>query len=152
MKLRLLLLIAVLLYPSGANASECIGFFTRNLLQGAQAVFVGEVTSISANGEVDAISFRVKRSFKFDLPRRNPFVLEQWRNSGTTDFFHRFQVGNDYLVFVRDNRDGAMRPAPRGLTSRACDAWEVHTTEAKTRISELEVLLRNRQSGRGLSR
>jgi hypothetical protein len=125
-KLGLSLLIAVLLCPSGAHASECIGFFTRHLVQGAQAVF--------------------------DLPRRNPFVLEQWSAPGTTDFFHHFQVGNDYLVFVRDNRDGSTPSAPRGFTSRACDAWEVHTAEAKERISELEVLLRNRHFGRGLSR
>jgi hypothetical protein len=151
-KLVLSLLIAVLLCPAGAHASECIGFFTRNLLEGTQAVFIGEVTSITAKEGLNEVSFRVKRSFKFDLPRRNPFVLEQWSDSGTTDFFHRFQVDNDYLVFVRDNRDGSMTSAPRGFTSRACDAWEVHTVEAKTRISELEVLLRNRQSGRGLSR
>jgi len=152
MKFGLSLLIAVLLCPSGAYASECIGFSTRTLLQGVQAVFIGEVTSITAKGGLNDVSFRVKRSFKFDLPRRNPFVLEQWPDSGTTDFYHRFQIGNDYLVFVRDNRDGSMPSAPRGFTSRACDAWEVHTAGAKGRISELEVLLRNRQSGRGLSR
>jgi hypothetical protein len=151
-KFGLSLLIAVLLCPSGAHASECIGFFTGNLLQGSQAVFIGEVTSITAKDGLNEVGFRVKRSFKFDLPRRNPFVLAQWPDSGTTDFYHRFQTGNDYLVFVRDNRDGSTRSAPRGFTSRACDAWEVHTAEAKRRISELDVLLRNRHFGRGLSR
>lgn len=148
----LFVLLAILLFPAGASASECMGFWTRTLFDGHQAVFTGEVLSITADGAVAEIRFRVKRSFKFDLPRRTPVVLTQWATSNTTDFSHRFEVGNDYLVFTSDNRKGSGWPAPRGYTSRFCDAWETNTLEAKRRISELEVLLRNREFGRGISR
>ena len=152
MRAGLSLLLVILLYPPGAAASECIGLFTRHLLSGSQAVFIGEVTSIARNGQLDEIGFQLKQTFKFKFPPRNPLLLTQWATSGTTDYFHRFQIGSTYLVFARDNSDGSGWPAPRGYTSRGCDAWETNTPEAKKRISELKVLMRNRQFGRGVSR
>lgn len=134
-------LLLVLLCAADAGASECIGLWTRNLL-GNQAVFVGEVISITTVGSQDEIRFRVDEALKFDIPHRNPFTLTQWTHGGTTDYDHHFQVGNRYLVSASNSKGHS---TPGGVTSRMCDAWEIHTAEGARRRSEVRVLLRNRQ-------
>lgn len=146
------LVLVVLLYPTNGIASECIGLPTQMMLRWNHAVFVGEVVSITSNGRVDEIGLQVERTFKFNLPRRRRFVLSQWTRTGTTDYGHRFAVGDKYLVFARDNVAGDVATAPRGFISRSCDQLDTTSAHGRNRISELQVLIRNRQFGRGISR
>ena len=95
-------LILVMLCPSSAAAMECIGFNTRTLFGWNQAVFIGEVTSITTTAEgTDEISFRLVQAFKLEIARRKPLILTQWTSSRITDWDHRFTIGNRYLVFAR---------------------------------------------------
>ena len=146
------LVLVVLLCPTKGVASECLGFPTSHMLRWNEGVFIGEVVSITSNGRVDEIGLRVKRTFKFNLPRRGPFVLSQWARTGTTDYGHRFAVGSEYLVFARDNVAGDVASAPPGFISRSCDQLDSRSSYGRNRISELQVLIRNRQFGRGVSR
>jgi hypothetical protein len=66
-------------------------------------------------------------------------VLHQWATLGSTDYWHKYEVGHRYLVFASNNRQPGMKPV--GIVSRGCDAWDLTTAVGQQILKELESVL-----------
>ena len=159
---RIICLVAALaLSAASAHASECIGFPTTTLLDRNNVVFSGVVTEIRllnpeasvaatlANKDADrshvvAVTFKVTERYTAGASEASSpngeLVLHQWAALGSTDYWHRYEVGHRYLVFASTNQQTSfMKPA--GIVSRGCDAWDLASPRGQQVLKELGAAL-----------
>ena len=105
---------------SSAGAGRCAIAKLKTEYANSNAIFVGEVLSVSSDGDIKTFTFKIEKRWKGAASKETKVSVQE-----TTRHQAWFEVGEKYLVFARgDETDGKLWEVKCSRTKSLGDASE----------------------------
>ena len=104
---------------SSAGAGRCAIAKLKTEFANSKAVFVGEVLSVTSDGDIKTFTFKIEKRWKGAASKEIKVSVQE-----TTRHQAWFEVGKKYLVFARGDETGKLWEQRCSRTKPLADASE----------------------------
>ncbi len=104
---------------SSAGAGRCAIAKLKTEFANSKAVFVGEVLSVTSDGDIKTFTFKIEKRWKGAASKELKVSVQE-----TTRHQAWFEVGEKYLVFARGDENGKLWEQRCSRTKSLADASE----------------------------